>query len=225
MKFDRRFLIFLLILALSAISCQTVMSAVQTNEPSSSSSSAPARVLFEDDFSDPSSGWDDVEDADGITGYRDGSYRIQINKPDWYFWSTPGLNYSDVIIDADATKIGGPDNNEFGLICRYKDSGNFYIFSISSDGFYGISKFINGTQSLIGSEDMNFNDKVIRLGSATNHIRASCIADSLTLEVNGQVLADFKDTDLTTGDIGLIASTFADPGTDIRFDNFVATRP
>ena len=225
MKLDRRFLVFLAVLSLAALACQTVMSSVQTKGSVDSTAAAPSVVLFEDDFSDTSSGWDDVEDVDGITGYRDGSYRILINKPDWYFWSTPGLNYSNVIIDVDATKIGGPDNNEFGIICRYKDPENFYIFSISSDGFFGITKFINGTQSGIGTNDLKFNDKVIRLGAATNHLRASCIGDSLTLEVNDQVLADFKDTDLSTGDIGLVASTYADPGTDIAFDNFVATRP
>jgi len=226
MKLNRRLLVFAAVLSLASLSCQAVMSAIQNeNSTSNTPDIASSRVLFEDDFSDPSSGWDNIEDADGITGYYNGSYRILINKSDWYFWSTPGLNYSDVIVDVDATKIGGPDNNEFGLICRYTDAQNFYIFSISSDGFYGITKFIDGTQSGVGSDDMKFNDTAIHLGASTNHIRAACVGDNLTLEVNNQVLADFKDTDLTTGDIGLIASTFTDPGTDISFDNFVASRP
>jgi hypothetical protein len=43
--------------------------------------------------------------------------------------------------------------------------------------------------------------------------------------VNGQILADVKDSDLSDGDIGLIASTFDESGVDILFDNFVVTRP
>lgn len=223
MKLNRHFWIVFMLFAGLGLACQAA-SALQ-NPSETQPSVSTAVILFQDDFSDPGSGWDDYEDSEGITGYRDGGYRILINKTNWYYWATPGKTYSDVIIDVDAAKIGGPDNNEFGVICRYVDSDNFYILSISSDGYYGVSKFYEGELYPIGMEKMLFNDKVIRLGSADNHIKASCIGESLTLEVNGQVLADVKDSDLSSGDVGLIASTFEEPGTDILFDNFVVSRP
>jgi hypothetical protein len=227
MKFDRRFLLVFIALILISLACQAVTSGTQaTGEQSTEPTrTASPQILFQDDFSNTSSGWDDIEDEEGFTGYRDGSYRIYINKTDWYFWSTPGLNFSDVIIDVDTTKQGGPDKNEFGVICRYIDVDNFYILAISSDGYYGISKFVNGEHSSVGVDQMEFNDKVIKLGASSNHIRASCVENRLTLEVNGQILADFKDDDLTAGDVGVIASTYEEPGTDIAFDNFTVTRP
>ena len=32
----------------------------------------------------------------------------------------------------------GPDDNDFGIICRYIDDNQFYYAIISSDGYYGI---------------------------------------------------------------------------------------
>lgn len=223
MKSTRLFLFLVILLSVTALACRLVTGA-ESPAPQQASSS-DLTVLFKDDFSNSSSGWDDYEDEEGITGYRDGGYRILINKPNWYFWATPGKNFSDVIIDVDATKIGGPDNNEFGVICRYQDENNFYIISISSDGYYGISKFTSGELYPVGMDQMLFNDKVIKLGASTNHIRASCIGENLTLEVNGEVLADVQDSDHKSGDVGLIASTFDETGTDILFDNFVVSRP
>jgi hypothetical protein len=68
------------------------------------------------------------------------------------------------------------------------------------------------------------SDKILK-GDATNHIRADCVGDTLTLYVNGEKLAEAKDSDFTSGDVGLMAGTFDQVGVDIRFDNFVVSRP
>jgi len=182
-------------------------------------------ILFKDDFSDPSSGWADIDDADSVTGYSNDSYRIMVKLTDWYFWSTPGKNFSDVIIEVDATKIGGPDENEFGVICRYKDDNNFYILSIGSDGYYGVSKFLEGEWFLVGMDQLLYNDNVINTGNTINHLKVTCKDENLTLEVNGEILVDVKDSSFPDGDVGLIASSFDEPGVDILFDNFIVSRP
>ena len=63
------------------------------------------------------------------------------------------------------------------------------------------------------------------MGSASNHIRADCVGDTLTLYVNGMQLAQVKDARFPAGDVGLIAGTYATPGTDIRFDDFIVYQP
>ena len=114
----------------------------------------PEGVLFKDDFSDTSSGWDRVDVADGITDYADGVYRILVNTDSTDVWANPGLNFDDTTIVVEATKVGGPDDNDFGVICRYEDESNFYFFIISSDGYYGVGKVINGEQILLGEEEL-----------------------------------------------------------------------
>jgi hypothetical protein len=47
----------------------------------------------------------------------------------------------------------------------------------------------------------------------------------LTFYVNGFQIAQTQDAALSSGDIGLIAGTFGEPGVDILFDNFVVLQP
>jgi len=190
-----------------------------------------SNILFQDDFSDPSSGWDQFSDADGITNYENGAYRIRIDQSEFTFWANPGLDGilpSDVRVEVDATKVGGPDFNDYGLICRYSGAGNqasFYEFIISSDGYGGIVLVTESSQQVISGGGELESFAFIRQGSATNHIQADCFGSLLTLYVNGTPLTSVSDTTLTTGDVGLLASTYEEAGVDILFDNFLVTMP
>jgi len=68
-------------------------------------------------------------------------------------------------------------------------------------------------------------DSNIKTGLAVNHLRADCMGNTLTFYVNGFQLAQVQDSTLASGDIGLLAGTFAQPGVDVVFDNFVVLQP
>jgi hypothetical protein len=87
---------------------------------------------FIDDFGQPDSGWDRREDDGSITDYEGGFYRIYIDKPSLFYWSNPNLEFTDVSLEVEASKSSGPDNNFFGLLCRYQDQYNFYMLAISA---------------------------------------------------------------------------------------------
>jgi hypothetical protein len=217
-----RVILLLFALASATLACQTVNSIV--GESQAINQQNTGRLLFQDDFSDPKSGWDSLTNEDGITDYHNGEYRILVDTTNTDVWANPRLTFTDTIIEVDATKAGGDDNNDLGVICRYKDGNNFYFFVISSDGYYGIGKIKNGQQVLVGMESMPPTD-VVKQGNATNHIQAECNGSTLRLVVNGQLLAETTDSDFTSGDAGLLAGSFENPGTDIRFDNFVVREP
>ena len=217
-----RVILVLLALASATLACQKVSSIA--GESQAINQDNAGRLLFQDDFSDAKSGWDSLSNEDGITDYDNGQYRILVNTTNTDVWANPGLNFTNTIIEVDATKAGGDDNNDLGVICRYKDSNNFYFFVISSDGYYGIGKFKDGQQVLVGMESMPPTDAV-RQGNATNHIQAECNGSTLRLVVNGQQLAETTDSDFTSGDAGLLAGSFENPGTDILFDNFIVREP
>jgi serine/threonine protein kinase len=181
-------------------------------------------ILFQDDFSDPASGWESYRQVDGVRDYESGAYRILVDVPHNSFLSHPGLNFSDAIIEVEATKVGGPDDNYFGVVCRYLDDSNFYFMAISSDGYYAIGKAVNGDVSLIGQEGMIY-DQGIHRGETTNILRAECVSSRLTLYANGKKLAEVEDNDLTYGDVGLIVGSFETPGVNMLFDNFLVARP
>lgn len=212
----RGFLI-LLIWVLSILACSSLPSGVSETPVGSS-------VLFQDDFSTEGNDWFTLRDSDGITDYEQGGYRIMVDQSDMIFWSNPGVSLDNITLDVDATKIGGPEENEFGVICRYVDENNFYFFTITSDGFFSANKMLNGEYEFIGMDDFGTTDAVLS-GNSLNHLTLECNGSNLKFWVNNTLLADVQDTVYTVGDVGLIAGTASEPGTDILFDNLVITKP
>jgi hypothetical protein len=179
-------------------------------------------LLFQDEFENNTSGWDRVANDGGIMDYDSGGYRILIRQPSFNFWSTPEKDFRDVRVEADVTKLNGPNENRMGLMCRYQN-GNYYFFIISNDGYYAIGKFIGGQTILLGESAMKFSESIET--ASINHLRADCIGDSLTFYVNFNLIAGAKDSDLASGDVGLLAGSFTDPGVDVLFDHFVVMQP
>jgi hypothetical protein len=191
---------------------------------SPASTSAPSgTTLFRDDFSSPASGWDRNKNAEGVMDYDGGGYRMLVNALQVNLWSTPHKDFSDVRLEVDAGKLGGPDENRIGLICR-SNGESYYFFIISNDGYYGLGIFGHGQANLLGQDQMQFNDKIMT-GAAVNHLRADCNGDTLTFYVNGFQLAQVHNTVLKHGDVGLLTGTFSQPGVDVVYDNFVVVKP
>lgn len=180
-------------------------------------------VLYQDDFSDRLSGWDRLGAEVGIMDYDGGGYRMLISAPDLNLWATPKQDFADVRIEVDAAKLAGPDENRFGLICRFQ-AGQYYFFVISSDGYYGVGIFAGGRVTLLGQSQMQYA-QAVRTGLAVNHLRADCVGDTLTFYVNGAPVAMTHDASLTAGDVGLLVGAFDQPGVDVVFDNFVVYKP
>lgn len=182
-------------------------------------------VLYQDDFSDPYSGWENVDDNEkGTMDYFDTFFRIQVLGDHQMLSTSPGLKFTDVQIDADMIKVVGSSDDLFGLICRAADQMNYYFFVISSDGYYGIGKMIDGVQSMIGSQGM-LPSEMISQGKTKNHLRVHCIGEQLVLAVNGQELISVEDSDLQSGDVGILAGTLNDLENVVLFDNFSVIKP
>ncbi len=182
----------------------------------------PGDILFQDKFESNVSGWDRLSNDGGIMDYDSGGFRILIRQPNMNYWSTPDRNFGDVRVEADVTKLNGPDENRTGLICRYQH-GDYYFFIISNDGFYGIGKFIGGQTLLLGQSTMLPSEFIQK--DEMNHLRADCIGNTLTLYVNFNQVATVQDSDFATGDIGMLAGAFNEPGVDVLFQNFVVIQP
>jgi hypothetical protein len=182
------------------------------------------QALYHDDFSDPTDGWPEASDAIGSLGYSQGAYRVVVNSAGYDLWAVSRQSYGDVQVEVDTARLAGTSDNRFGLICRYQDVENFYVFIISSDGYYATAIIRDGTSSLLGQEMMAYNAAIIH-GDGPNHIRFDCIGNALTGYVNGQRVAVANDSTFTTGDAGLLAGAFDEGGVEISFDNFMVIKP
>jgi hypothetical protein len=213
MKFMHLFYI-VIIFALSITACS-----------SSASQTTPSAILFSDDFSNTDNKWDQVAETSRTTDYYNNAYRIFINDPDHDIWAIPeGQSFTDVRIEVDATKTSGPDDNDFGVICRYTDENQFYYAIISSDGYYGILKMTSSGGMIIGEDNLLETNK-INQGATSNQIRFDCVGSKLTLYVNGSKVDQQTDSEYTIGNVGFIAGTYETGGTDILYDNLIVYKP
>ncbi|MEJ5223271.1 MAG: hypothetical protein WHV44_02365 [Anaerolineales bacterium] len=182
-------------------------------------------ILFQDDFSDPQSGWLTAANEVGLAEYTsDGLFHIRVDAPGYNFWSTPGLKVTNVIMEVDSLKFAGPEINRIGLVCRYQNPQNYYFFIISTDGYYGVGKVKDGISTLLAQTQMERNSAV-QSGAAINRLRGECVGNTLIFYVNQKPLAIVNDPDFTQGDVGLLVGAFDDAGVDVYFDNFIVTKP
>jgi hypothetical protein len=179
-------------------------------------------VLYQEAFEDNTSGWHRIANDNGIMDYDGGGYRILVQQPRLNIWSTAEKNFGDVRVEADTIRLNGPDENRMGLMCRYQ-GGDYYFFVITNDGYYAIGKFLGGMTLLLGQSEMQTSE-VIQKGNM-NHLRADCIGNRLTFYVNFNQVAAAEDSDLPTGDVGVLAGSFSEPGVDVLFDQFVVLQP
>lgn len=175
-------------------------------------------VAFSDDFEAPG-GWHTSSDPEVDISYSDGSLGIEIKVIDRVAWSVAGRSVSDGIVSVDATPVGGPDDNAYGLVARHVDDRNFYRFEISADGYYAV-------QAPTGSVGWEFlvdwtESPAIHRGRETNRLSVKLDGPAMTFFVNDVELVSVTDERYSQGDVGVIAGTFyVEAGTHILFDAF-----
>lgn len=190
---------------------------------------ATGSVAFQDDFSDPSSGWGVFDDADAAAGYADGSYVIETREPR----GVTGYVRDDFadLGDARVTVTTAVQTDVpllyYGVVCRTTEDGAYYGAFLTTDGFY---QFIRndgtGLEFLRGALVESINR-----GAAVNQMELTCVGGtdgdeiSLTLIVNGEAVSEyseFVDPSLSgTGGFGfLVVSDESVPAT-VAFDDLI----
>ena len=207
-----RFLLLVLLLLLSACS-NGMQSATEVVLPTLVSDA----VLFQDDFSNPKSGWDRASQGGNSTDYADGKYRITLSTPQQDIWANPYQYFDqDIIVEVDVWQNPSTVQAAYGIICGYSDVNNYYALTVDSGGYVEIFRYQQGKRLTLYSAE---NQPGIDLEH--NHLEVMCAANQLSLWVNGNIVAEVEVTEFTYGDVGLIVSSFDEAGVEILFDNFI----
>ena len=206
------FLLLALLLLLSACSDGTG-SATEVVLPTLASDA----VLFQDDFSNPKSGWDRASQGGNSTDYADGKYRITLSTPQQDIWANPYQYFDqDIIVEVDVWQNPSTVQAAYGIICGYSDVNNYYALTVDSGGYVEIFRYQQAKRlTLYSAENQPSID------SEHNHLEALCASSALQLRVNGSVVAEVEAQEFLYGDVGLIASSFDEAGVEILFDNFI----
>ena len=176
-------------------------------------------VLFQDDFSNPKSGWDRASQGGNSTDYADGKYRITLSTPQQDIWANPYQYFDqDIIVEVDVWQNSSAVQAAYGIICGYSDVNNFYALTVGSGGYVEIFRYQQAKRlTLYSAENQPGTD------SEHNHLEALCASSALQLRVNGSVVAEVEAQEFLYGDVGLIASSFDETPLEILFDNFIVS--
>lgn len=178
---------------------------------------------FHETFDHPGN-WSTDNDAEVRGEVINGVYEFEIKADDLTTWTTAGLEFANGIYEVEATQIGGPDNNLYGMLFRVNnETEDFYAFQISGDGYVWIGRYKNGGETeatpIIG--DWWLESTAVHQGAdITNHLRVRAEAGNLIFYVNDQEVGRVTDNTFAQGDIGLITGSLGQGGVLVQFDNF-----
>ena len=207
-------LFFVLVLT----ACSGQGSAEPTNTPVPAIAPAPAPfIAYQDNFDDPSSGW-------STASYVDGEYRMLVEQVGMVMWREAPLpaapSLGDFDIQVRARYEGAALSKSYGLIFRYLDRNNFYIFKIDPViGEYRLQKLEGGDWVEIISWSTSPH---VNLATTTNVLRVIARGSRIELYADGKLLDTVVDQTFTEGRIGLSATNGDDPnGAEVFFDDLV----
>lgn len=214
------------LLLLASLACTTLVgdggqAPMVTVESSGETSGS---LLMQDDFSDPSTGWEVGDYDTGSVGYRFDAYSVESNGGGSTMWGVANRTFSDTVVEVEAEQISAPanDNNDYGVMCRVQENNDGYFLLISGDGLFSILKRAEGSfEHLVQWTESD----AIKQGNATNQIRATCDGSTLALAVNGQQLAAVEDTSFSSGDLALTTTSYEEESTTVYFDDLRVLEP
>ncbi len=181
---------------------------------------AHATTLFADDFNDGNAnGWVVAQDESGAPVWQviNGAYReagairnyAQSFHIGTYAYYSNGLDFTNYEVTVRLTPI---TFNSVGVMFRYKDSRNYYRFSINaSQGFSRLEKKVNGVFKTLAFNGIGPKINVDHL------VTVDARGPSIFVYLDGEPLFGAHDSGLTSGTVALFTQG------DATFDNVSVT--
>lgn len=171
-------------------------------------------IVFRDDFENPAdSNLGASEDSSARYAYEQGDYVIEVKEPELLVWALVDGSYRNVVIETSYSIPANSPGGAAGLIFRYQDEDNFYLFSVSNDGYYALELLEDNQWVTI--IDWTQHEAI---NPENNRMRVELRGDEITLYVNDRRLEQTRDPTFTRGEVGLAVTSFDESGIIVRFD-------
>jgi hypothetical protein len=149
------------------------------------------------------------------------TYVLSSKQVENYEWTFDGKKLQNFYVSA---KAQIPDEqcksgDHWGLVFRYKDNTNFYMFGVSCDSKYSLLKRTPaGFDTILPPTDSTAINKFGR----SNVLGVRAVGDQISLYVNDQFLVTVTDGTFSEGLIGMYVRTFLTPKMTVVFDDIKA---
>ena len=140
-----------------------------------------------------------------VFGVADGSYAAIVSGSG-YVWTLNNVTHNDVIIEVTTDKVSTSPTDTYGVICRAHSSNNGmgYYFLINGNGYFGIRK---GDGERVHVLVPWTESRAIHTGQNKNTLRAVCVGNYLAFYINGQFVAETRDSQYVEGFAGFAVAT------------------
>jgi hypothetical protein len=175
-------------------------------------------ILLQDEFEDAlSSDFADGQTDNASYAFVDGAYEMTVKTPNLIVWKAARGDYGDASISVEATMTSN-ETTAAGLLFHYVDDKNFYIFTITDDGRYGLDLYKD--DELTTLIDWTESPAINGTGEV-NLLRVETAGDNIRLYANDQLLSEISDTTLPSGRTAISVNTFDTPNVTVKFDNLI----
>jgi hypothetical protein len=181
-------------------------------------------VLYQDDFTDPASGWTADKFDNYFIGYHEPEYyHVEVTSPNYKTTVfAPGKQIfgdftTELKVLTSSTKTSPSGDFRYGLAFR-RSGDQYYAFTISprTKKWYILKSSPNAVEVLKEGTDEDIHDL-----DKDDTLRVDARGSSLAFHINDRLVEKLTDADYSSGEIGFYVESFDSPNTHIHFDSLV----
>lgn len=202
-------------------------SATDTRAPTAKAtmSALPSGVLFSDDFATQKTsedkGWVFEAGENVDTAWAANKFIVSVKKANWLGLNWPDGKYDNFGAETEGLVTGG-SYAEYGLVFRVsgdKDSRNYYIFGVTTDGKYYLQKKVNGQWA--DQDPVPPTASTYIKPKAKNTLGVLAQGTKLSLYINGFLVKTVTDSSSTNGLVGVFAGTGDNTSAQVTFNRLI----
>jgi len=197
-------------------------------QPASTAVAAPkvTEVDVADSFDNNQYGWPalqqwkdngNVQDMQVQNGELEWSINCALSEGCYYLWAPGGLPVvSDFSLSMDVKRTPGSTNGYAGIIFRYVDGYNYYMFSCDDvAGSFLIWRVVNNSSTVVA----NWLKSSAIKANQTNRLRVEASGASFTFFINNVNVYSAEMTGIPAGRVGVDAGNTSQGKISLSFDN------
>jgi hypothetical protein len=181
-------------------------------------------VLFQDDFTNPATGWAEDKFDNYFIGYHEPEYyHVEITSPTskTTVFEPQKQIFEDATIELDvltvSAKTAAQGDFRYGIVFR-RSGDQYYAFTVSprTKKWFALKNSPSELTVLAEGTDANIRDL-----DADDALRVDVQGSNFTFHINEEVVGSATDPDYASGEIGFYVESFDSPNTHIHFDHLV----
>jgi hypothetical protein len=190
-------------------------------------------TLYQDDFTNPATGWTEEKFDNYFVGYHEPEYyHIEITSPNYKtaIFAPEKQSFNDATIEVKVFTVSAKTaaTGDFAYGTAFRRSGDqYYAFTISprTKKWFVLKSSSNALEVLAEGSDESIHDL-----DTADMLRVDAQGSDFAFHINDRLVGQVSDSDYASGEVGLFVQTFDAPNVHIHFDdiairNFEAPQP